>query len=223
MSFRRDRMAVVVVGTCVVMAGACAKQEEPPATSASQQASPPPAASTAAPPADVSAAPAAPYGDAATPPAGADASGTAAATTGTPEFAAEPQQGEAGAARPLAVEDHEVPGVQVALMDVRRTSGDTVTVRLQFRNTTDQEVSNSLFYSDGIVAAMYLLDNDSKKKHLVVRDAENKPVGFIGRTPEIPAKGALAVWARFPAPPANVSKMTISVPGIPPFDDVPLK
>ena len=39
---------------------------------------------------------------------------------------------------------------------------------------------------------------------------------------EVKAKESYSGWAKFPAPPANVEKVTIVIPKTPPFEDVPI-
>jgi len=39
----------------------------------------------------------------------------------------------------IAVQDHEVEGVEVALLEVKRASGNTVTIRWQYRNKTAEK------------------------------------------------------------------------------------
>ncbi len=209
MTCRSYPLALVFVGACAVLVGACSGGEPPatvsqPAPSSGQPpAAQPPAAQAPFP------APGTPAPAESAPPSEAASSPTAGATAG------------AGAtAQPIAVEDYQEAGVQVALMDVRRTSGDTVTVRLQVRNTTDQAVTNADFSSSNFVNAMYLIDGASKKKYMVVRDADNKPVGFYGQSQTLPAKGTLSVWARFPTPASP--KIMVAVPGAAPFEDVPI-
>jgi hypothetical protein len=211
MTCRRYPLALVFAGACAMLVTACGTSQEPPVTvdqqaPASNQppAEPPPAVQPSAP----APAPGTPPAAESAPPADASAPNT----SGT--------AGSAATTQPIAVEDHEVSGVQVALMDVRRTSGDTVTVRVQFRNTTDKELTNSIFSSSNIVGDMYLVDGASKKKYLVVRDAENKPVGYYGPSQTIPAKAVVQVWGRFPVPVSP--KIMVSVPGVPPFEDVPV-
>ena len=211
MTCRRYPLALVFAGACAILVIACGTSQDPPVTvnqqapaSTQPPAEPPPTAQPTAPAPAPSAPPAAesaPPADASTP-----------VTSGT--------AGSAPAAQPIAVEDHEVPGVQVALMDVRRTSGDTVTVRVQFRNTTANALTNSIFSGSNIVDDMYLVDGTSKKKYLVVRDAENKPVGYYGPSQIVPAKAVIQAWGRVPAPASP--KIMVSVPGVPPFEDVPV-
>jgi hypothetical protein len=210
MTSRRYPLALVFAGACAMFVAACGGTNQTPPVTVDQQApaaTQPPAEQplVAQPSAPVPGAP--PAADSATP---ADAS--APTTSGT--------AGAAPTTQPIAVENHEVPGVQVALMDVRRTSGDTVTVRVQFRNTTDKELTNRIFSGSNIVDDMYLVDGASKKKYLVVRDAEDKPVGYSGSSQTIPAKAVVQAWGRFPAPVSP--KIMVSVPGVPPFEEVPV-
>jgi hypothetical protein len=212
MTSRRYLLAFVFVGVCAVLAVNCGGSEEPPVTVDQQT----PATGQQ---------PAQQQPPAAEPPSTAPAESTPPPTQSAPPAeapgpAASGTVGSTATAQPIAVEDHEEAGIQVALMDARRTSGDTVTVRMQFRNTTDKDVSNSLFYTTNIVEKMYLIDGTSKKKYMVVRDAQNAPVGYAGQSSTIPAKGMVQVWARFPAP--ESPKVMVSVPGVPPFEEVPI-
>lgn len=69
----------------------------------------------------------------------------------------------------------------------------------------------------------YLLDPVNKKKHLAVTDAGGKVIGTNLTYRDLKANGAISVWAKFPAPPAGVDKITIVVAKTPPFEDVPPK
>lgn len=215
MAYRCSPLALVFVGACAMLVVGCGTSPEPPVTVNQQApaagdspAAPPPAAQPPAP----APAPATPPAAESTPPAETSSPAATPAASGTAGTVATPQ--------PIGVEDHEEAGVQVALLDVRRTSGDTVTVRLQLRNTNDKNVTNSIFSSSNFVDAMYLIDGTNKKKYMVVRDADNKPVGYYGQSQTIPAKGTVSVWARFPTPASP--KIMVSVPGAPPFEDVPV-
>jgi pyruvate/2-oxoglutarate dehydrogenase complex dihydrolipoamide acyltransferase (E2) component len=209
MAFCRTQLALVFVGACAMFVAGCGTSDEPPVTVNQQE--PASGQSPAAQP------------PAAEPPASAPSTPPPAESAPPVDNSLPAASGTAGAAasaQPIAVEDHQEAGVQIALLDVKRTSGDTVTVRLQLRNTNDKAVANADFSSSNFVDAMYLIDGVSKKKYLVVRDAENKPVGYYGQSQTIPAKGTVSVWARFPAPASP--KVMVSVPGAPPFEDVPI-
>ena len=207
-------VALVAAG---IAAGVGCGGDEPPAVTVNE-AQPATAQPGPAPPA---ATPAAPAGQSTpTPPPEATPPPPAAplaAEGGAPAPAA--ATGDSGA---LATEAHEIPGVQVTITELRRTSGDTVTLRLQFRNTTDKEVSDSLFYGTNIALRTYLLDA-TRKKYTVLQDPDNRPVGYVGQSSTISPGGAVPAWVRFPAPPADVTTMTVVVPGVPPFDGIPVK
>lgn len=202
--------------TALALNAACNKAEEPRANAAyppaaSAQTAPPGATVPAPPPVD------------APPPAGVDPAApppTAVPPSAAPATATAP----APAATPLAVEQHSLSGIEIALMDVRRTSGDTVTVRWQYRNTltTGQDV-DELWQNYQIADRAYLIDPGNKKKYLVLRDAADTPVASLHTNRHIAAGKSTGSWARFPAPPADVAKITVAIPNAPPFEDVPIK
>lgn len=198
-------------------AGGPAQQAEPAATA---PLTPPP--QPAAPPPD-------------TPPAAPPVAAQAAAPTRTP--ATEPVAPPPAAAPatavsvpPLPVQDHEVAGVQVALVEARRTSGDTVTVKWQYRNVTGKAVKVSkggTSWADAyqLTADAYLVDAVNKKKYLVIRDAQNywiasKHGDWQGVMLE--PNQTLNAWAKFPAPAAAVDSIAVNIPGTAPFEDVPI-
>jgi len=138
--------------------------------------------------------------------------------------AANPASPQATAPVPIAVEQHAKSGIEIALMEVRRTSGNTVTVRWQYRNTGTSGLNvDELWNGYSIADRVYLIDPGNKKKYLVVRDAENTPIASDHRDNHIPAGKSTGAWARFPAPPADVTKITVAIPSAPPFEDVPIK
>lgn len=71
------------------------------------------------------------------------------------------------------------------------------------------------------IGGVTLLDGANKKKYFVVRDTENTCVCSRGLK-DIPAKSRGNVWAKFPAPPDDVQKISIVVPHFGPIDDVPI-
>ena len=142
--------------------------------------------------------------------------------------------GSAAAAKPeLGVHDYEVDGVEVALLSAVRSSGDTITLRWQYRNKTDQpkEIGKS-FQGMGsseafsLVWAAYMLDVSTKKRYGVLEDSSGHPVAAShggGKVVVLEPKGTTSVWAKFAAPPAAVQHIAVFVPGVvEPFEDVPL-
>ena len=71
----------------------------------------------------------------------------------------------------------------------------------------------------GTVGGVHLIEPVGKKKYLVVRDSENKCDCSRG-VKDVAAKSRANLWARFPAPPDNVEKITVVIPQFSPMDDV---
>ena len=121
--------------------------------------------------------------------------------------------------------DAEWSGVQTDLLEVKRMTDNTVRVRWRWRNTGTKAVH--LFSSDEARNALkvdsYLIDPANKKKHLAVTDSSGKVIGTALGYLDLEPKGAISVWAKFPAPPAGVDKITVVIAKTPPFEDVSLK
>ena len=70
-----------------------------------------------------------------------------------------------------------------------------------------------------------LLPDAGDKKYFVLRDAEGKAIatndqdGYI--TAKVKKDGTYTWWAKFPAPPAEVTSVTFYTPIAPPFEDLP--
>src|SRR5205823_5305832 len=123
------------------------------------------------------------------------------------------------AAAPIAVVEGDLGDLEVALLEVKRTSGGTLTVRWQYRNKGTRTVSVGT--GRDVAEKSYLVDQANKKKYLVVRDAENVPVSASHHA-DVRAGSTLGTWAKFPAPPDTVEKISVIVAHAPPFDDVPI-
>lgn len=178
----------------------CGKKEEP------KTVAPTPTAAAPAPP---QAPPAATSATAPTPPAAA------------PAVAAGPA--------PIATTDGEQPGLRVEVRTLKRDGSATVTLQFTVINDSDAEFSARTQLgatSHGnddyeTVSGVQLIDPVNKKKYLVVRDAENKCVCSNG-VYAVAAKSRSNLWAKFPAPPDDVKKITVIVPHFVPMDDVPI-
>ena len=134
---------------------------------------------------------------------------------------------------PLAVEEHEIGEVEVSLLELKRTSGNTLTMKWQYENSSEEAkplYERSGAYHDdpyGLALEAYIVDPANKKKYLVVKDSKNVPVAAKhpqGENADIevgPGK-TLKTWAKFPAPSAKTEKVTVYLSGIPPLEDVPI-
>jgi hypothetical protein len=121
--------------------------------------------------------------------------------------------------------DAEWSGIQTDLLEVKRMSDNTVRVRWRWRNTTDKTVQllSSSDAAKALKEGAYLIDGKNKKKHFSVTDAQGKVVGTALGFTTLGPKQTIAVWAKFPAPPADVEQITVVIPKTPPFEDVALK
>ena len=134
-------------------------------------------------------------------------------------------QEKAPASQPM-VEDAEWDGVKVELMSVERTSGNMLTIKFKYINGNSKEVDiNRLgrFNHDNMVDHVYYVDTKNKKKYLVVKDAEGKALGTNLQYFKLSPNESKAAWGKFPEPPADVQKIAVYLPGVPPFEDVPIR
>ena len=134
-------------------------------------------------------------------------------------------EGPEPAAKPV-VEETEWSGVKVELTSVERASGDTLTIKFKYMNENAKEVrihDLAQFGRQNVVDHMYYVDTKNKKKYLVVKDAQGYPLGTDLRNFKLGPNESKAAWAKFPQPPADVQKISVFMPGAPPFEDVPLR
>jgi hypothetical protein len=103
--------------------------------------------------------------------------------------------------------------VTLELTELKRTSGNTVTLKALITNKSAKP-----FYVSW--SAMYLLNTAGRVKHGVVKDERGKWVASSGTS--VRAGESAEIWAKFAAPPEDVKKMTAVVRGFAPFEDIPL-
>jgi len=127
----------------------------------------------------------------------------------------------------LATTDGDKPGIRVEVVELKRTSGDTVNLKFAMINDSDQDMSFGYDFGEGstsdigTVAGAHLIDAAGKKKYFVVRDTENACLCSRGLT-SIKPKTRANLFTKFPAPPEDVQKITVVIPHFTPMDDVPI-
>jgi hypothetical protein len=124
---------------------------------------------------------------------------------------------------PLQTQEINAAGVVAELTECRRSEG-VLSIRLRLRNTTDAKVGfNAIdgrnYDSYYVVAA--------GKKHFVLRDSEKTPLapaadGFGSIHVDLQKGGSFLWWAKYPAPPPDVKKITYVTPLGAPFENVPI-
>jgi hypothetical protein len=130
----------------------------------------------------------------------------------------------AQAVNPIQSQDTNTAGIIAELIECKREEG-VLTIKLRLRNTTDKEENVTLISGQNYDTYYVTAEN---KKYLVLRDSEKKTL-----TPQAGGSGILSVrlakggtyvwWAKYPAPPAGVKKVSYYTPLTPPFDNVPIK
>ncbi len=131
----------------------------------------------------------------------------------------------------IAKSDGEKPGLRVEVIELKRSSGDTLTLRFDLVNDSGESFEPAGWYLGdykghqnqdiGNVGAINLIDAAGKKKYFVVRDTDQNCV-CSNQLPSVNAKSQIALWARFPAPPGDVKKIGVVIPHFIPMDDVPI-
>lgn len=163
---------------------------------------------------------------------------TTATTATTATVAPAPQPTTTTAATPtaaptagtIASADGEMSGSRVEVTELKRASGGTVNLKLVLINNNSER--NFQMYGNNLgdkdvrhdyrsVGGIHLVDPVNKKKYFVVRDAEQKCM-CSNDVEDVRPGSRVNLWAKFPAPPPEVTKITIEVPHFQPMDDVPI-
>ena len=195
------RKIFLALSAVLLLAAACQKQE--------------PAASTeTTPPASI-AAPAATPPVQTAPPAGAPAGAGSTATSTAP--AAAP------AAASLASQETNWSGISADVTEFKR-KGNTLTAKVVLRNHAGASIQPEINYKE-----VYLMDLGAGKKYEVLKDEKGAYIaalrsGWGDRWYENLEPGqSFTLWMKFPAPPPDVKSVTLQVPGVPPFEDLPIQ
>ena len=120
-------------------------------------------------------------------------------------------------AAPLTGEG-QTDGTKIIVREIKRDAANMVTLRFQLVNDGEKAlktygVLGDLFSLDAVT----LIDGANKKKYLVVKDTDKKCL--CSELKDDAVKGSkFNLWAKFPAPPAEVKTITVVVPGFEPVD-----
>lgn len=135
----------------------------------------------------------------------------------------------ASASSAVASSDGERPGVRVEVTELKRSSSGTISLKFTIINDSDRKMGFGYDFADdshhikdhGSVGGVTLLDPVGKKKYFVVRDSDTACV-CSRDVRDIDPKSRANLWAKFPAPPQDVKKISIVIPHFAPMDDVPI-
>lgn len=148
---------------------------------------------------------------------------TAPATSA--QSAPTPAPSPAAAANVVALASQETRwnGVTAEVTEFRR-KGNTLTAKVRFRNNGTEKAEPDIRLGEA-----YLMDASAGKKYEVLKDENNTYIaalhsGYGDRwyTDLKPGEQAM-IWMKFPSPPAEVKAVTLQLPGVPPFEDVPIQ
>ena len=129
----------------------------------------------------------------------------------------------------IATADGEKAGTRVDITELKRSSDNNLTLKFAMVNDGAEPLTFNYDYGDpehsikdfNSIGGVTLVDGTNKKKYFVVRDTEDTCLCSRGLK-DIPAKSRANVWAKFPAPPDDVQKISIVIPHFGPIDDVPV-
>ncbi|MFI5022326.1 MAG: hypothetical protein ACHQRJ_11820 [Alphaproteobacteria bacterium] len=120
------------------------------------------------------------------------------------------------------------PDLRCDITEVKRLSGDVLIVRFRLVDTQGQSgggltastTPKQITWSGGW-NEFYVIDPAENKKYQVLTDSEGKYIADIRDTYFKPGDQRL-FWAKFPAPPATSTKVSVTIAKFAPFDDVPV-
>ena len=121
------------------------------------------------------------------------------------------------------------PDLRADLLEVKRNSGGSLTVKWRVVNTAGGGGQNGLVAGSGGKDIyytyhwddIYYIDPAENKKYNFLKDAEGKNILDVYEGTYKSGQQKLN-WAKFPAPPAGSKKVTINLPKFSPIEDVPV-
>ena len=162
----------------------------------------------------------------------ASAKGEPASTAANPQTGSAsnaPAAPAAPAAVVIASADGEKAGTRVDITELKRSGDNNVTLKFAMVNDGPDKLSFGYDFADEAnhikdydsIGGVNLVDSAGKKKYFVVRDTENACLCSRG-IKDVNPKSRTNLWAKFPAPPDDVQKISIVIPHFGPIDDVPI-
>ncbi|HYC62242.1 MAG TPA: hypothetical protein VEK79_22010 [Thermoanaerobaculia bacterium] len=102
------------------------------------------------------------------------------------------------------------------LTEVRRVSGGALLVKWRVTNTGQSNVYYDFSWDD-----LYYVDPAENKKYEYLKDSEGNRIIDVAWGTLKPGEQR-SNWAKFPAPPATSTKISLMLPKFPPLEDVPV-
>lgn len=133
-------------------------------------------------------------------------------------------QTPAGGALSESQDVNGAPGVVAEIVQCKREGG-VLSIRMRLRNTGSEKSYLKMVHG-GSYDGYYLVAGN--KKYFILRDSEKTPLAnptnTFGKDVEttIPTGGSFVWYAKYPAPPNEVKKITYYTPITPPFEEIPV-
>jgi hypothetical protein len=106
------------------------------------------------------------------------------------------------------------PAVRCDLLEVKRVSGNALMMRWRVVNTGAKVAHYDFQWED-----LYYIDPAENKRYSYLTDSEGKKILDTKWGSMQPNEQWLS-WAKFPAPPPTSTKISVSIGGFAPFEDV---
>jgi len=123
----------------------------------------------------------------------------------------------------LSSQETNWTGVTADVTEFRR-KGNTLTAKVRFRNSGTEQMEPDIRLHD-----TYVMDANAGKKYEVLKDEKGTYIamlhpGYSDRWyGNVKPGEQVTIWMKFPAPPAEVKAVTLQLPGVPPFEDIPIQ
>ena len=131
------------------------------------------------------------------------------------------------AAETLATANAETEGIRIDVTDLKRGTGDVVTLKFTIVNDSKQAIPLARWLAESTrnvdaktVSGVHLADPSNKRKFFVIRDEEGNPLCST-KVADVAPGARASFWAKFPAPTAKA--VSVVVPHFEPLDDVPVR
>lgn len=118
------------------------------------------------------------------------------------------------------------PDLRCDLLEVKRVSGGALTIRWRVVNGTGAPggltggAGKKIHYGFSW-AELYYIDPAENKKYQFLTDAAGNRILDVFEGDYAPGQQRVQ-WAKFPAPPASSTKISIAIPKFAPFEDIPI-
>jgi hypothetical protein len=152
----------------------------------------------------------------------------AASPAASPATSAAPAAAATPAATVIASETYsEDPNIRADLLEVKRISGGALLVKWRIVNTTPpaaaglSSAEDKPIHYDFSWTDLYYVDPAENKKYGYLTDSEGNRILDVWWG-QLKTGETRANWAKFPAPPATSTKISLTLPKFPPFEDVPV-